>query len=119
MMQKIIVLGSTGSVGKSSLEVIEQNKNYVAKCLVASKNSNLINQQSKIHKKAKIYLENPKKTNLLSKPLIDKDKLYDIIFNRHVEQNWKNILYCIRCSSTANKSITSKIKKIIFIKQFF
>ncbi|GIR03681.1 MAG: hypothetical protein CM15mP13_2750 [Pseudomonadota bacterium] len=53
--------GSTGSVGKSSLEVIEQNKKYVAKCLVASKNSNLINQQSKIHKQAKIYLENPKK----------------------------------------------------------
>ena len=53
MMQKIIVLGSTGSVGKSSLEVIEQNKKYVAKCLVASKNSDLINQQSKIHKKAK------------------------------------------------------------------
>ena len=61
MMQKIIVLGSTGSVGKSSLEVIEQNKNYVAKCLVASTNFNLINQQSKIHKQAKIYLENPKK----------------------------------------------------------
>ncbi len=79
MMQKIIVLGSTGSVGKSSLEVIEQNKNYVAKCLVASKNSNLIDQQSKIHKKAKIYLENPKTKNFLSKPLINKDKLYDLI----------------------------------------
>ncbi len=72
MMQKIIVLGSTGSVGKSSLEVIEQNKKYVAKCLVASKNSNLINQQSKVHKQAKIYLENPKTKITLSKPLIKK-----------------------------------------------
>ena len=63
-MQKIIVLGSTGSVGKSSLEVIEQNKKYVTKCLVASKNSNLINQQSKVHKLAKIYLENPKTKKL-------------------------------------------------------
>ena len=78
-MQKIIVLGSTGSVGKSSLEVIEQNKKYVAKCLVASKNSNLINQQSKVHKQAKIYLENPKTKNSLSKPLIKKEKLYDLI----------------------------------------
>ena len=35
-MQKVVLLGSTGSVGKSSLEVIEKNKEkYEVACLVA------------------------------------------------------------------------------------
>ena len=47
-MQKVVVLGSTGSVGKSSLEVIEKNKEkYEIVCLVAFSNEDLINKQAK------------------------------------------------------------------------
>ena len=46
-MQKVVVLGSTGSVGKSSLEVIEKNKEkYEIVCLVAFSNEDLINKQA-------------------------------------------------------------------------
>ena len=57
-MQKVVLLGSTGSVGKSSLEVIEKNKEkYEVACLVALSNIELIKAQAKRHKKAKIYIE--------------------------------------------------------------
>ena len=60
-MQKVVILGSTGSVGKSSLEVIEKNKEeYETTCLVAFSNEELIKAQAKIHKKAKIYIEKPR-----------------------------------------------------------
>ena len=54
-MQKVVLLGSTGSVGKSSLEVIEKNKEkYEVACLVAFSNVESIKAQAKRHKKAKI-----------------------------------------------------------------
>ena len=57
-MQKVVLLGSTGSVGKSSLEVIERNKDkYEIACLVAFSSEDLIKTQAKRHKKAKIYIE--------------------------------------------------------------
>ena len=52
-MRKVVVLGSTGSVGKSSLEVIEKNNDkYEIACLVAFSNEDLIQAQAKRHKKA-------------------------------------------------------------------
>ena len=47
-MQKVVLLGSTGSVGKSSLEVIEKNKEkYEVACLVALSNIESIKATSK------------------------------------------------------------------------
>ena len=55
-MKKVVLLGSTGSVGKSSLEVIEKNKEkYEVVCLVALSNVELIKAQSKRHKKEKYW----------------------------------------------------------------
>ena len=52
-MQKVVILGSTGSVGQSSLEVIEKNKDkYEIACLVAFSNEDLIKVQAKRHKKS-------------------------------------------------------------------
>ena len=54
-MQKVVLLGSTGSVGKSSLEVIEKNKEKLEiACLVAFSNEKLIKAQATRHEKAKI-----------------------------------------------------------------
>ena len=61
-MQKVVVLGSTGSIGKSSIEVIKKNKDkFNIACLVAKSNEELILDQSKRNKNSKIYLENPKR----------------------------------------------------------
>ena len=84
-MQKVVLLGSTGSVGKSSLEVIEKNKDeYEISCLVAFSNEDLIKAQAKRHKKAKIYLEKPK-DKLSSKKLINKNDLLKLISGKDVD----------------------------------
>jgi len=84
-MQKVIVLGSTGSVGKSSLQVIEQNKDkYEISCLVSNTNEKSIKAQAKNHRNAKIYLDKPSE-NFLSKRLIKKDELLRLISSKKVD----------------------------------
>ena len=84
-MQKVVILGSTGSVGKSSLEVIEKNREkYEIACLVALSNEKLIKAQAKKHKKAKIYIEKPR-DKISSKKLINKNDLLKLISGKDVD----------------------------------
>ena len=47
-MKKVLILGSTGSIGKSTIEVIDANKeNFLITGLVARSNENLLLQQAK------------------------------------------------------------------------
>ena len=84
-MQKVVLLGSTGSVGKSSLEVIEKNKEkYEVACLVAFSNIESIKAQAKRHKKAKIYIE--KSGNKIdSKKFINRNDLLKLISSNDVD----------------------------------
>ena len=78
-MDNVIILGSTGSIGRSSIEVIKKNnKEFDVNCLVASSNESLIKNQAKDFKNSKIFLENPKKNNF-SKKLICKEDLLKLI----------------------------------------
>ena len=84
-MQKVVLLGSTGSVGKSSLEVIEKNKEkYEVACLVAFSNVESIKAQAKRHKNAKIYIEK-QGDKLSSKKLINKENLLKLISSNDVD----------------------------------
>lgn len=84
-MQKVVLLGSTGSVGKSSLEVIEKNKEkFEIACLVAFSNEKLIKAQAKRHEKAKIYIEKSS-DNLPAKKLIKKNDLLKLISSENVD----------------------------------
>ena len=84
-MQKVVLLGSTGSVGKSSLEVIEKNKDkYEIACLVAFSNEDLIKAQAKRHKKAKIYIEKPR-DKLSTKRFINNNDLLKLISSKDVD----------------------------------
>ncbi len=48
MKKKIAILGSTGSIGKQTLDVISKNKdNFKAEILIAGKNSDLLIEQAK------------------------------------------------------------------------
>ena len=50
-MKKIIILGSTGSIGKQTLEIIKKDKNKFKILLLSTdKNINLISKQVKIFK---------------------------------------------------------------------
>ena len=78
-MDNVIILGSTGSIGRSSIEVIKKNnKEFDVNCLVASSNESLIKNQAKDFKNSKIFLENLKKNNF-SKKLICKEDLLKLI----------------------------------------
>ena len=84
-MQKVVLLGSTGSVGKSSLEVIEKNKEkYEVACLVALSNIESIKAQAKRHKKAKIYIERSG-NKIASNKFIDRNDLLKLISSNDVD----------------------------------
>jgi len=84
-MQKLVLLGSTGSVGKSSLEVIEKNKEkYEVACLVALSNIESIKAQAKRHKKAKIYVEKSG-NKISSKKFINRNDLLKLISSNDVD----------------------------------
>ena len=84
-MQKVVLLGSTGSVGKSSLEVIEKNKEkYEVACLVALSNIESIKAQAKRHKKAKIYVEKSG-NKIASKKFINRNDLLKLISSNDVD----------------------------------
>jgi len=84
-MQKVVILGSTGSVGKSSLEVIEKSREkFQVACLVALSNLESIKTQAKRHKKAKIYIEKPE-DKITSKKFINKNELLKLISSNDVD----------------------------------
>ena len=61
-MKKIIILGSTGSIGKQTLEIVKKNiKNFKVILLSTDKNINLISKQIKIFKVKNVVVTNKKK----------------------------------------------------------
>ena len=67
-MKKIIILGSTGSIGKQTLEIIKKNKNKFKILLLSTdKNINLLSKQIKIFKVKNIVVTNKKKYKILKK----------------------------------------------------
>ena len=69
-MKKIIILGSTGSIGKQTLDIIKKDKkNFKVVLLSTDKNINLIKKQIKIFKVKNIIVTNNKKYQKLKKNL--------------------------------------------------
>ena len=67
-MKKIIILGSTGSIGKQTLEIIKKDKNKFKILLLSTdKNINLISKQIKTFKVKNIVVTNKKKYKILKK----------------------------------------------------
>ena len=67
-MKKIIILGSTGSIGKQTLEIIKKEKNKFEILLLSTdKNINLISKQIKTFKVKNIVVTNQKKYKILKK----------------------------------------------------
>ena len=69
-MKKIIILGSTGSIGKQTLEIIKKDKNKFKILLLSTdKNINLISKQVKTFKVKNVVVTNKKKYKILKKNL--------------------------------------------------
>lgn len=68
MKKKISILGSTGSIGKQTLEIIKKNKNYFNISLLSTnKNVKEISRQIKIFKPKNIIITDLKKFSLFKK----------------------------------------------------
>ena len=67
-MKKIIILGSTGSIGKQTLEIIKKDKNKFKILLLSTDNNiNLISKQIKTFKVKNIVVTNKKKYEIIKK----------------------------------------------------
>ena len=76
MRAKIAILGSTGSIGKSTLEVIKKDKkNFDVILLTANNNYKKLIQQAKEFKAKNVLIKN-KKFYLKVKNLLKKTKVY-------------------------------------------
>ena len=82
MKKKIAIFGSTGSIGKNLINIINKNKNeFEVVLLTAHKNSNLLLRQAKILRAKNLIITDKKKFNDL------KLKKY----NFKIYQNFKNL----------------------------
>ena len=69
-MKKIIILGSTGSIGKQTLEIIKKDKKRFKVLLLSTdKNINLLSKQIKIFKVKNVVVTNKKKYQILKNKL--------------------------------------------------
>ena len=86
-MKNVAILGSTGSVGSSSLEVLRANKNeFKVKLLVANKNHESLIKQYREFRPSYIYLHDKKaRQELLS--TLDKSELGSSLITREDELN--------------------------------
>ena len=86
-MKNVAILGSTGSVGSSSLEVLRANKNqFEVKLLVANKNYESLIKQYREFRPSYIYLHDKKaRQELLS--TLDKSELGSSLITREDELN--------------------------------
>jgi 1-deoxy-D-xylulose-5-phosphate reductoisomerase len=74
MKKKIAILGSTGSIGKTLLEIISKDrKNFEIILLTADTNYKLLYKQAKKFNVKNLIITNPKKYNLLTKANKKKD----------------------------------------------
>ena len=66
-MKKIAILGSTGSIGKQTIDIIRKNKKNFKILLLANKNHNLLSKQIKEFKVKNIIITNKKSYLILKK----------------------------------------------------
>ena len=72
MKKKIAVLGSTGSIGIQTLDVIQNNKEYFsAEILIAGQNSNLLIKQAKVFKPKIVVINDESKYQYIKEQLKD------------------------------------------------
>ena len=91
MKKKIAILGSTGSIGKQTLEIIKNNKNYFD-IILLSTNENVkeISKQVKIFKPRNLIINNSKKFNLFKKKkkkinIFNNYKCFKKIFRKKID----------------------------------
>jgi len=99
MKKKIAILGSTGSIGKTTIEIFKKNKNnYKIVLLTTNKNINELIKQANFFSVKNLIVTDKKKFDLLKKKLINKKinifndfNCFDKIFNNKIDYTMSSI----------------------------
>ena len=99
MKKKIVILGSTGSIGKTTIEILKKNKDkYNVVLLTTNININELIKQAKFFNVRNLIVIDKKKFNLLKKKLINKKinifndfNSFDKIFNNKIDYTMSSI----------------------------
>ena len=81
MIKKIAILGSTGSIGKSTLNSISSNKTYKVEILAANKNAKKLLQQAILYKVKDVFIQDFETYNI-NKIKFKKKKLDCIMISK-------------------------------------
>ena len=94
MKKKIAILGSTGSIGIQTLDVIQKNKElFTAEILIAGQNSNLLIKQAKIFKPKIVVINDESKylyvkehlKNQKTKVFAGKKEVINVVKNKSID----------------------------------
>ena len=93
MKKRIAILGSTGSIGKTTIEILKKNKNkYKIVLLTSNKNINELIKQAKFFTVKNLIVTDKKKFHLLKKKFVNKKinifnnfNSFDKIFNNKID----------------------------------
>tara|TARA_B100000579_G_scaffold432090_1_gene448310 strand:- start:586 stop:1755 length:1170 start_codon:yes stop_codon:yes gene_type:complete len=118
MKKKIAILGSTGSIGKSTLDIIKKNPNDFDVVLITAKNNHTLLYKQAIKFKAKnIIIFNEKKYSILKKKLKNKKtKIYRNFFDYSIK-NKKNKIDYTMCSISGLHGLKPILNAIKFSKK--
>ena len=102
MKKSVIVLGSTGSIGKSTLMSLKNNKNFTIKLLSSNTNIKKLFNQAKLFNVKNVIIEDKKKYEQYKRKFINNNiKLHYSINSVHKILNTK-VDFCINSISGIN-----------------
>ncbi len=99
MINEVVILGSTGSVGSSTLKVLENKRNYKIKLITTNKNLNKALKQAIKYNINDVIVEN-KKSYFYFKTIFEKKKIKLHLGIKNINKILKNkVTYCINSIS--------------------
>ena len=116
MKKKIVILGSTGSIGKTTIDILTKNKkDFEVVLLTTNKNINEIIKQTKIFDVKNLIISDKKKFNYMKKKLKSKKiNIYNDLGSINKIFN-KKIDYCM-CAISGLAGLKSTLDMIKFSK---
>ena len=118
MKQKIAILGSTGSIGISTLNIIKnKKKNFSIELLTAKKNYKLLQKQAILYKAKNIIIFDKKKCLILKKSLTKKKiNVYNDLKSYRKKNKYSKIDYTM-CSISGLEGLKPILEFIRFSKR--
>ena len=99
MINDIIILGSTGSIGKTTLSIIKKNRKFKVKLLTSKQNINELYKQAVLHKVKNVIIGDEKKYKLYENKFKKNQIKLHLGINNVNKILKKKVTYCINSIS--------------------